>query len=121
MPAWGLRARLRASPAGSVALKAVVLVAGGLFIAVGLLLVVLPGPLTIPPVLLGLYIWSTEFAWAEKWRLRMVAQARLARQAARRRPVHTAAVTLAGIGLVVVGLVAARRYAIVDRVLGSFG
>ena len=28
---------------------------------------VLPGPLTIPPVLLGLWIWSTEFEWAHRF------------------------------------------------------
>ena len=43
-----------------------VFVAGLLFIAVGVALAVLPGPLTIPPVLLGLWVWSTEFAFAER-------------------------------------------------------
>jgi hypothetical protein len=121
VPTTGWRARLRATRAGSWALKAIVLLAGGFFIAVGLVLVVLPGPLTIPPVLLGLYIWSTEFAWADRWRVGMVAQGRVAWGAARRRPVHTAAVTVGGIVLLVVGLLAARKYDFVDRVLGSFG
>jgi hypothetical protein len=39
-------------------------VPGLLFILLGLALAALPGPLTIPPILVGLYIWSTEFAWA---------------------------------------------------------
>ena len=38
---------------------------GLLFVALGIALTVLPGPLTIPPILLGLWVWSTEFDWAE--------------------------------------------------------
>ena len=37
------------------------------FIAGGLALAVLPGPLTIPPVLIGLWIWSSEFAFAQRF------------------------------------------------------
>jgi hypothetical protein len=43
-----------------------VFLAGLLCIAAGVALSVLPGPLTIPPVLLGLWIWSTEFDWAQR-------------------------------------------------------
>ena len=118
-PAW--RARLRATRAGSVFLKLAVLVVGGFFIAIGLVLVVLPGPLTIPPVLLGLWIWSTEFAWAERLRLRAAVKGRAALAAARQRPVHSAAATFAGLLLLVAGLLAISRYDIVDRVVGSFG
>jgi hypothetical protein len=117
----GWRARLRATPAGALVLKSIVLVVGGVFISLGLVLVVLPGPLTIPPVLLGLWIWSTEFAWAERLRVRAAAQGRLAMQAARQRPVHSVVATISGLLLLVAGLWAARRYDIVDRVLGSFG
>ena len=118
-PAW--RTRMRATPAGAVLLKAVVLVVGALFIAVGLVLVVLPGPLTIPPVLLGLWIWSTEFAWAERLRQRAAVRARAALQAARRRPVHSVLVTASGLALLVVGLLAMRRYHILDRVIDAVG
>jgi hypothetical protein len=118
-PGW--RARLRATPAGSLLLKTVVLLVGAVFISLGLVLVVLPGPLTIPPVLLGLWIWSTEFAWAERLRARAAAQGRLAMQAARQRPVHSVVATISGLLLLATGLWAARKYEIVDRVMGSFG
>ena len=116
-----LRRRLRASAAGSLFWKLVIFMLGALFIALGLALIVLPGPLTIPPVLLGLWLWSTEFAWAERLRARAAAQARAALAAAKERPVHSAAVTAAGLLMLAVGLVAMRRYDIVDRVIGSFG
>ena len=118
-PAW--RSRLRATPGGSLLLKLAVLVTGGLFIALGLVLVVLPGPLTIPPVLLGLWIWSTEFAWAERLRLRAAVRGRAALEVAKQRPVHSAAVTFAGLLMLVVGLVVARKYDIVDRVIDALG
>jgi hypothetical protein len=118
-PAW--RSRLRASATGSLLWKVLVLLVGGLFIALGLVLVVLPGPLTIPPVLLGLWIWSTEFAWAERLRVRAAVKARAALEAAKQRPVHSAAATFAGLLLLVVGLVAMRKYEIVDRLINAFG
>jgi hypothetical protein len=106
---------------GSLLLKAVVLVVGGVFIALGAALIVLPGPLTIPPVLLGLYIWSTEFSWAERLRLRTAAHGRVAWAATKRRPVHAAAVTSAGLAALVAALMAGSRYSLVDRVTGVFG
>jgi hypothetical protein len=112
---------MRATGPGAVLLKLLVLLVGGLFIALGLVLVVLPGPLTIPPVLFGLWIWSTEFAWAERLRLRAAVKGRAALEAARRRPVHSAAATLAGLVLLVAGLVALRRYDIVGRVIDAVG
>ena len=41
--------------------RAGIFVLGLLFILGGLALAVLPGPLTIPLVLLGLWVWSWEF------------------------------------------------------------
>lgn len=117
----GWRARLRRTSGGALLLKVIVFVAGGVFIALGLVLVVLPGPLTLPPVLLGLYIWSTEFEWAERLRVRAAARGRVAWDATRRRPVHAAAVTLAGLVALAAGLVAMSRYEVVDRVTGLFG
>jgi hypothetical protein len=118
-PQW--RARLRATRFGALFLKLAVLVVGGLFIALGLVLVILPGPLTIPPVLFGLWLWSTEFDWAERLRARAAMRGRGALEAAKQRPVHSAGATFAGLLLLAVGLVALRRYDIVDRVIGSFG
>jgi hypothetical protein len=102
-------------------LQAIVFLAGAVFIALGIVLVVLPGPLTIPPVLLGLYIWSTEFEWAERLRLRAAGKGRVAWEATRRRPIHATVVTLAGLVALAAGLVAVSRYEIVDRVTGLFG
>jgi hypothetical protein len=120
-PLSGWRARVRSTPVGAAVLKAVVFVVGAVFIMIGGILIVLPGPLTIPPVLLGVYIWSTEFAWAERLRVRVARQGRVAWEAARRRPVHSTVATLGGVVLLVAGLLAVRRYDIVDRLMGSFG
>ena len=47
--------------------RVVLFVAGLLLILLGLALIVLPGPLTIPPILLGLWLWSLEFEFARHW------------------------------------------------------
>lgn len=44
--------------------KTLVLTVGLTLIATGLLLIVLPGPFTIPLLIAGLAIMATEFAWA---------------------------------------------------------
>lgn len=46
--------------------RTIVLVIGFTLITVGLLLVVLPGPFTLPLVILGLFILALEFAWADR-------------------------------------------------------
>jgi hypothetical protein len=117
----GWRAHLRRTRGGALLLQAIVFTVGAVFIALGVVLVVLPGPLTIPPILLGLYIWSTEFEWAERLRVRAAERGRIAWEATKRRPVHAAVVTLAGVVALVAGLVAMSRYEIVDRVTGLFG
>jgi len=45
--------------------KTIVLVIGSTSIVLGALLIVLPGPFTIPFVVFGLMILSLEFVWAE--------------------------------------------------------
>jgi len=45
--------------------KTIVLVFGFTFITTGLLLIILPGPFTMPLVVLGLVVLAVEFAWAE--------------------------------------------------------
>jgi len=45
--------------------KSIVLLVGLTFIVAGLLLIVLPGPFTLPLLILGLIILALEFAWAE--------------------------------------------------------
>jgi uncharacterized protein (TIGR02611 family) len=59
-----LRARVRALPFGGTVLKIVVGVTGGVFVALGLILVPLPGP-GWAIVFGGLAIWAIEFVWAQ--------------------------------------------------------
>ena len=46
--------------------KTIVSVIGSTLILIGLLLSVLPGPFTIPLVILGLLVLGLEFAWAQR-------------------------------------------------------
>ena len=66
VPRGSLRERIRAKPGLAQVYRVGVFAAGLVCIAIGFALAVLPGPLTIPPVLLGLWIWSTEFRFAER-------------------------------------------------------
>ena len=54
--------------------RVVLFVAGLLLILLGLALIVLPGPLTIPPILLGIWLWSLEFEFARHWRRRLLGE-----------------------------------------------
>lgn len=54
--------------------KTIVLVTGSTFILLGSLLVVLPGPFTLPLMILGLAILAVEFAWAQRTLDRVKAQ-----------------------------------------------
>ena len=54
--------------------KLIVLVFGFTFIIAGILLIVLPGPFTIPLVVFGLFLLAAEFAWAETLLHRVKAQ-----------------------------------------------
>ena len=58
---------------------------------------VLPGPLTIPPVLLGLHLWSTEFDWARRMFDVVRIKARTAWRHARARPWAAVVVTAGGL------------------------
>lgn len=50
--------------------KIVVLVIGSTLIILGLALIILPGPFTMPLVVLGLVVLALEFAWAESLLIR---------------------------------------------------
>lgn len=54
--------------------KTIVSVIGSTLIVIGLLLSVLPGPFTIPLVILGLLVLGLEFAWAQRTLERVKAQ-----------------------------------------------
>ena len=114
-PPHGWRARIRRTPGGALVLKLAVFVVGLLFILLGIALAALPGPLTIPPILLGVWIWSSEFAWAERLFDRAKASAQEAWEKAKRRPVVSALVTVSGLVAVGVGLWLVSRYELVDR------
>lgn len=110
-----MRERVRRLPGGNTIVRVTVFLLGLFFILLGLALSVLPGPLTIPPVLLGLVIWSLEFAWADRWVSRARAQAEQAWEAAKAHPWRAGLVTGGGILLLVVGLVLASKYELLDR------
>jgi hypothetical protein len=117
--AW--KTALRKTPGGATAVKAIVFVAGLLFILLGLALAALPGPLTIPPILVGLYIWSTEFAWAERLLDRAKQSAEEAWENAKRKPVLTGLITVSGLIAFGIGLWLVARYDLVERAKGLVG
>jgi hypothetical protein len=77
--------------------RVVLFVAGLVLILTGLVLIVLPGPLTIPPILLGLWLWSLEFEFARRWLRPVRAKGAVAWAQARDRPVWTGLVTVLGL------------------------
>ena len=85
-------------------------VAGLLLIIVGLVLVVLPGPLTIPPILLGLWLWSLEFEFARHWLRPVRVRGAAAWVQAREKPVHTTVITVLGLAAAALLIYAALRY-----------
>ena len=95
--------------------RIVVFVAGLLLILLGLVLIVLPGPLTIPPILLGVWLWSREFEFARRWLRPVKKQGAAAWEAAQERPVHTALVTVLGLVGAAFLIWAALRYDLLDR------
>ncbi|SCL31113.1 TIGR02611 family protein [Micromonospora inyonensis] len=56
---------IRANPTGRIALKVFISVAGALVVAVGVVLIPLPGPGWLL-VIAGLGIWAVEFHWARR-------------------------------------------------------
>jgi hypothetical protein len=66
--------------------RTIVAVIGGSLVLLGVALVVLPGPFTMPLVLAGLVVLASEFAWAEHYLVRGREKMRSAMKAVRRRP-----------------------------------
>ncbi len=116
-----LRHRIRSNPATAQVWRVGVFVAGLLFVALGVALAVLPGPLTIPPVLVGLWIWSTEFAWAKRFFESFKTKATDAWRHARRHPVSSAAITLGGLALAAAAFWAVGHYQLVDKAKDAVG
>jgi drug/metabolite transporter (DMT)-like permease len=95
--------------------RVVLFVAGLLLIVSGLVLVVLPGPLTIPPVLLGLWLWSLEFEFARHWLRPVKERGSQAWDLAKEKPVHTTIVTVLGLIGAGVAIWMTLRYDLLDR------
>ena len=115
------RARVRRTPLGAQLLKAGVFVLGLLFILLGIALAALPGPLTIPPILLGVWIWSSEFAWADRLFVRAKKSAQEAWEKAKQRPVVSGLVTASGLVAAGAAFYLASRYELVERGRDAIG
>jgi hypothetical protein len=115
VPRGGLRDRIRARPGLREAYRVGVFLAGLVCIAVGVALAVLPGPLTIPPVLLGLWIWSTEFRFAQRLFASFKVRAREAWAHARAHPVSSALMTAGGLVAAGAAIWAVGHFEIVAR------
>lgn len=97
VPPGGFRDRMRRKPGIGQAYRLAVFIVGLLFILLGVALVVLPGPLTIPPIILGFYIWSTEFAFADRLFDKFREEGKEAWEAAKRKPVQSTIITVGGL------------------------
>ncbi|MGY1755048.1 PGPGW domain-containing protein [Blastococcus sp. SYSU D01042] len=115
------RERVHANRSVALAWRIGVFVAGLLFVALGLALTVLPGPLTIPPVLLGLWVWSTEFEWARRFFAAFSRKARDAWAHARQHPLSSTAVTVGGLAAAGVAFWAVGHFELVDKATTALG
>jgi hypothetical protein len=84
-------------------------------ILAGVVLTVLPGPLTIPPILLGLYVWSTEFGWAGRLLGVFRIKGRRAWRHARRYPIRAGAITVTGLLMAAAALWSVGHFHLVAR------
>ena len=121
VPRGGWRDRVRSKPGASQVYRVGVFVAGLLFIALGFGLAVLPGPLTIPPVLLGLWIWSTEFRFAERFFDSFKRKAQDAWAHAKAHPASSAAITVGGLAAAGVAMWVVAHYELVARGKDTIG
>ena len=112
---------MHAKPAYVLPFRIAVFVVGLLFVLLGLALTALPGPLTIPPVLIGLWVWSTEFAWAARLFASLARKAREAWSHAKQHPVSSAAVTLGGLAAAAAVFWAVGHFHLVDLAKDALG
>ena len=111
----GFRHRVRRKPGVGHAWRFGVFLAGLLFIAAGFALAVLPGPLTIPPVLFGLWIWSTEFRWAHRLFQKFREKGDEAWDHAKRHPASSTIFTVLGLAAAGAAIWATSHYHLIDR------
>lgn len=112
---------LRAKPGLGHAWRIGVFLVGTFLVALGLVLTVLPGPLTIPPVLLGLWVLSTEFAWAHRFLEICKEKARAAWAHAVRHRVSTTLATAGGLAVAAAGFWVVRHFDLVDQARAAVG
>jgi hypothetical protein len=117
----GWRSSIRSKPGIGQLYRLVVFLLGLVFILGGFALAVLPGPLTIPPVVFGLWLWSTEFAWAQRLFQNMSRKGRQAWAQAKERPVVSAAVTVGGLTVAGAAIWAVGHYQLVERARDAIG
>lgn len=115
------RERVHSRPGLALTWRIGVFVAGLLFVLLGLALTVLPGPLTIPPVLLGLWVWSTEFDWARRIFATFARKGRAAWEHAKQHPVSSAAVTIGGLAGATLAFWAVGHFDLVDEGKSALG
>jgi hypothetical protein len=115
VPRGSFRDRVRGKRGVGPFWRVGVFVAGLVCIAAGFALAVLPGPLTIPPILLGLWIWSTEFQWAHRLFEKFREKGQEAWAHAKRHPVSSTVLTVGGLVLAGAAFWAVSHYALVDR------
>lgn len=116
-----LRHRIRSKPGLAQLWRVGVFVAGLLCVALGVALAVLPGPLTIPPVLLGLWIWSTEFSWAKRFFDSFQRKAKQAWAHAQQHPVSSTVITIGGLALAAGAFWAVGHFELVDKAKTAVG
>jgi hypothetical protein len=101
--------------------RVAVFTTGLLFVLLGIALTVLPGPLTIPPILVGLWVWSTEFAWARRVFATFARKGRDAWRHARQHPMSSAVVTVGGLAAAGLLFWAVGHFELVDRAKSALG
>lgn len=111
----GFAQRFRGSAGGRLGLRVAVFVVGLVFVLTGAVLAVLPGPLTIPPVLAGVYVWSLEFTWARRLRVRVNNSAREAWANAKTHPARASTITVLGLAAAAATVWAVTHYDLIDR------
>lgn len=121
VPKGGRRDRLRTNPVTRHPYRIAVFLLGLLCIATGLALAVLPGPLTIPPVLLGLWIWSWEFRFAQRFFESFQEKGHEALAHAKRHPVSSGIVTAVGLTGAAIGMWAVIHYDLVSEAQSAVG
>jgi hypothetical protein len=115
VPPDSWRERIRARPVLGQCYRVGVFVAGLVCIAIGVALAVLPGPLTIPPVLLGLWIWSTEFRFAQRFFDSFKAKAQDAWGHAKQHPMSSTLITVGGLAAAAAAFWGVQRFGLIDK------